>query len=153
MWRAASSTPHRFSHTLMVRVVGDRCVIAQCYYGYYSIDTWLAFDKPLARLLTVPPPTQRNWHHALVAHPRFRGVLCADEQKQQTPAQGRESLGSGVALAQAIDRLARGANDGGGTSKMLRDYRDITGLNLVMQSPCLTQMGVTLVRLDLNARR
>ena len=121
-WSAFTSTPHTADHSLIMYVDADGCsAVVQSYFGYYSINSWLAFDQPLSVLGTLPQPTQSARRHTLDAQPKFRGPL--DAQK------GRE-------LSHAVDMVTRNSS--------VRDYCDITGVAM----PRLPPVTTIVIRLD-----
>jgi hypothetical protein len=125
-WRMLTSTKHGAHHQFLIRVVGAEGIIVQAYFGYYTIDDWLNFSRPLTVNNNTGEPTLPGWRNPLCERPRFRGVLCLEKLRE---------------LAAAIDRISRW--DG----KAVKDYADITGVTF----ESVPQICVHVWRLNLPA--
>ena len=126
-WQSLTSDHHGASHEFLVRLVGREIVIVQAFFGYYTIQDWLRFDRPLQVNPAIEVPVLADWRRPLSARPRFRGLLAR-----------RKAL----EFAEALDRIAANAPSAN------RDYADITGLSFAEPIDC----SVNIYRLNLPAR-
>jgi len=124
-WRAQTSAKHHAQHVFVVRVVGASVFVAQAFFGYYDLDSWLDFAKPLVVHPDLPAPALAGWRLTLGERPRFRGFLDKEQARQ---------------LFTSIDRLTVGDN-------VAEAYRDITGVTFER----LGKRTVSVVRMNLAA--